>query len=130
MTLMQRWRAFYHHSQFRKLRRRLAPYSFGIFIASSVLLAVGITLINMALYVTSGASSIDISRPSYQAVRESVTTQKEEKVDFDASSKLTTKTIDLFKKLEAEAAASRANVTAHNDKIIDDESLGIPAAGN
>lgn len=120
----------YHHPRVKMARRRLAPYSFGIFIAAVTVLAVVITGVNMALYVSSGASSIDISRPSYQEVRDSITKEQEKMVDFDESSKISTSTIDVFTKLETDAARSRANVSAHNDKSLDDDSLGIPPNGN
>ena len=71
-------------------RHRLAS---GITLVIAV--AILLTTINMWLYVHSGASGLDLSRPGYDVVRENIRSVKNEPT-FAAEGPLTTEIIDFY----------------------------------
>lgn len=60
-----------------------------------IVVAVALTMLNMWLYVHSGASGLDLSRPGYDVARENVRTQRNEP-QFSAEGPLTRDIIDSY----------------------------------
>lgn len=72
-----------------KIKRRVSPFS--LMISGSILIACVLVWVSMQLYKSSGAAQLDLSRPSYQDVREEAekNTQKVKSTDsFSAIGKL------------------------------------------
>ena len=82
--------------------------------------------VSMALYSSSGAAQLDLSRPGYQSVRE----QASRTSDFEgypATGKLDSKAISEFKTLYDKKAKEATAVDSFGGKVMIDQSLSIDA---
>ena len=81
------------------LARKTKFSPFALLICGSIAIALLLVWVSMALYGSSGAAQLDLSRPSYQNVREQAekTTKKVEATEsFSATGKLNSKAFDEF----------------------------------
>lgn len=103
------------------MRHRLA----GLLIIS-VLIAVGLTVVSMVIYSTSGAAQLDLSRPGYRSVSSQV-----EKADaterFDASGEVSESVINGFMGQYQEQASSVKAIDAFNGDPLNPELLEFGA---
>jgi hypothetical protein len=87
------------------------------------LFLVGVAL---ALYVSSGAAQLDLSRPGYKSVREQVT--RTEVFDgFSSNGSLNKDTVDEFRKLYATQAEKATNVDSFAGTVMSDQALSLDA---
>lgn len=98
---------------------------FVILIVASIIVALLLVGISMGLYAQSGAAQLDLSRPSYQAVRSKVKTT--ERFDgFDASKPLDEENLDNFEKMYKQKKSEIKGATgAFSSKVLSDKALGI-----
>lgn len=101
-----------------------------LFIAGSIGIALLLVLVSMALYLSSGAAQLDLSRPGYQSVQNQVEKTETFK-GFPATGSIDEKALDQFQKLFDEQAKQVTTVDAFNPEVLSDQALGIdaPAAG-
>lgn len=97
-----------------------------VFICGSVAIAVVLVLVSMALYASSGAAQLDLSRPGYQSVQSKVE-QTDNFKSFPATGDVDQKTLDQFKKLFDEQVKQVTAVDAFNVNVLNEQSLGIDA---
>lgn len=94
---------------------------------AAVCLVIGITLlltgISVTLYVTSGASGLDLSRPGFAEARNKVS--QESSPTFSSTGKLTSNDMAQFSELYTKERADLKKIGAFNDQAIDDETLGL-----
>ena len=97
-----------------------------LFIAGSIVIALSLVVIALALYVSSGAIQQDLSRPGYKTVQNKV-----DKTDtfksFPASGTVDEKTLDQFRKLYDEQVQRVTASDAFNPDVLNDQALGIDA---
>ncbi len=97
----------------------------GICIVVSLFL-VGVAL---ALYASSGAAQLDLSRPGYQSVRQQAASN--DTLDtFPATGTLDKEAIERFRKLYDERAGQATGVDSFGGTVMSDESLSIDASAN
>lgn len=85
-----------------------------------------LTGVSMTLYITSGASGLDLSRPGIdKKAREAAS--KEDAPTFSASGNLTKKDMDTFMKLYTEQRDKLKRIGNFDDQALSDEALGIVA---
>ena len=99
-----------------------------VFIVGSVCVAAGLVLVSMALYNSSGAAQLDLSRPGYKAVQGEVEQTNTFK-DFPATGSVNSKTIDDFQKLYSKQVQQVTANSAYDPSVLDDQALGIDAPG-
>ena len=109
-------------SPFRQLiiRHRL-PFA----VTGIIVIALIMTAISMSLYITSGTSSLDLSRPGYKQVRNQVITPPSE--SFDATGPMDSKTVAQFKTLFDSQKKALSGLGNFDDTSLDDESLQLQA---
>lgn len=97
-----------------------------LFISGSIVIAVVLVLVSMALYASSGAAQLDLSRPGYQSVQSKV-----EKPDafksFPSTGTVDQKAIDQFQKLYDEQVQQVTSVDVFTVDVLENQALGIDA---
>lgn len=94
-----------------------------IFITLSLIVASALVSVSMFIYVASGASLLDLSRPSYKSVRTEV---KDEQFEgFSASGDVTKETLDKFNELYQRQITPVTGDDAFSGESLSDAALGI-----
>lgn len=94
----------------------------------TVIIAITLTAVSVAMYNSSGAAQLDLSRPGYRSVSDKV--EKSDKIDvYSASGVVTKESIEEFMKLYDEQASKAKAVDAFNGDPLNPEVLefGVPA---
>lgn len=101
-----------------------------LFIGGSLVLAFLLVVIGLALYVSSGASLLDLSRPGYKSVRGEVD-QSDSFQSFPANGPVTHDTVNQFLTLYDKQTRPVIDDDVFNASALDDRTLGIdaPSAG-
>lgn len=105
-------------------RRYLAAHRLPIAIIIAICIAIMLTSVSMSLYVRSGASRLDLSRPGYEKVREQVSEEKDED-SFSASGPMNSKVIDEFQEIYSKRRANLDKLDPFNPSVIDDTSIRL-----
>lgn len=92
-----------------------------------VMLTGMLTGISMWLYIQSGASGLDLSRPGFTNARDGL--QQEAETNFESTGTLTTEDIATFKKLYEKQRTVLDSLSAFDDDTISDENLGLVLNG-
>lgn len=95
-----------------------------LLVGGSIVIAIILVMVSMALYASSGAAQLDLSRPGYQAVQDQVE-QADRFKSFPASGSVDDKTIEQFKKLYEEQVLQVTSVDAFNPDVLGEQALGI-----
>ncbi|MBC7746438.1 hypothetical protein H7Y40_00445 [Pedobacter sp.] len=90
-----------------------------------IFMALVMTAISMSLYITSGTSSLDLSRPGYKQVRNQVVTQKSE--TFDDTGPMDEATAAQFKTLFDSQKKALDGLGNFSDASLADDSLQLQA---
>jgi hypothetical protein len=99
-------------------------YSFPLFIATSILIAIAIVVISMAMYNSSGAAQLDLSRPGYSSVRSKATSSDDFK-GFSSMGGLNQSVINNFKSLYNKQSDKIGSVDAFGGDPLSPDALGI-----
>lgn len=97
-----------------------------LFIGGSIIMAFLLVLASMALYASSGAAQLDLSRPGYKSVQNQVD-QNDNFESFSASGPVTKDTLDQFLKLYQKQVKPVDNADVFSPDTLDDQALGIDA---
>lgn len=102
-----------------------------IFITSSIIIAFMLVSISMALYNSSGAAQLDLSRPGYKSVQDQVD-RTDNFESFPATGTVTSGTLDQFQKLYNKQVKPVDNMDAFSSAPLEDQALGIdtPSSDN
>jgi hypothetical protein len=100
------------------------------FVAGSIIIAILLVFVAMALYASSGAAQLDLSRPGYKSVQNKVD-QSGSFESFSATGTVDKNTLDQFQKIYDKQTKQVDNSDAFSSSALDDQALGIdaPAAG-
>lgn len=107
--------------------RQTTPWErhrFATMIAGSITIAVVLVAVAMALYSSSGAAQLDLSRPGYVSVREKIT-QSNQFEGFSASGEVDKEALDQFRKMYDEQARAATTVESFGGDVLSDEALSI-----
>ncbi|HEU5121718.1 MAG TPA: hypothetical protein VFT59_02640 [Candidatus Saccharimonadales bacterium] len=97
-------------------------------VGGSVVAALFLVGVALALYASSGAAQLDLSRPGYQSVRQQAA-QDDSFDGFPATGTLDDKAIEQFRKLYDERAKQATGVDSFGGDVLSDKSLSIDAPG-
>jgi len=104
-----------------------SQHRFLILIGASIVVALILVGISMALYTSSGAAQLDLSRPGYQAVTGQADNTSSDFASYPSSGKLDTTAINDFRTLYSTQANSAKAVDAFGGDPLDPDALGISA---
>lgn len=107
----------------------LSPWQrhrFTVLIGSTILISLFLVSVALALYASSGAAQLDLSRPGYKSVRGQAV-QSDSFAGFPASGSVDKDTIDQFRTLYDQQAKKATNVDSFGGDVMSDKSLSIDA---
>ncbi len=96
-----------------------------LLIGISLAIAAVLVGISMDLYVSSGASQLDLSRPGYSAVQDKVVKTDSEFNSFDANGPIDKKSVDQFSDLYKSQADKAQAVDAYNGDPLNPSIIGL-----
>lgn len=102
-------------------------HRFLLLIVSSIVIALGLVSVSMALYTSSGAAQLDLSRPGYRAVTSQAITTDKDFEEYSAFGSLDENAINDFRTIYDKQSAKAKAVDAFNGDPLDPEALGISA---
>ncbi len=88
-----------------------------------VLITAVLTGVSMTLYIQSGASGLDLSRPGFSDARKDL--QQDTSVEFTSTGNLTQADVATFKKLYDKQRSILNSLSNFDDESFSDESLGL-----
>jgi hypothetical protein len=94
-------------------------------VIGSIILALLLVVIAMALYASSGSAQLDISRPSYKSVQDQIDNKSFE--SFPATGEVDAAVLDEFLGLYDEQTGRVSSVDAFSPKALEADALGIDA---
>jgi len=100
-------------------------HKFFVFITSSIVLAIVITTISMALYNSSGTAQLDLSRPGYKSVRAQSINEDSGFTAFSSFGELNPKVIKDFKTLYNQRTQKIKSVDAFGGDPLSPEALNF-----
>lgn len=107
-----------------------SKHRFIVLVAMTILISLFLVSVALALYASSGAAQLDLSRPGYQSVRD----QAGHSTSFDgfsATGTLDKKAIDEFRNLYDKQAEKATNVDSFSGNAMNEQTLSIdPPAEN
>ena len=96
-----------------------------LLIAISIGISAVLVGISMALYVSSGASQLDLSRPGYSAVQDQVVKPDSAFNSFDANGAIDKKTVNQFNDLYVKQASKAQSVDAFSGDPLNPSIIGL-----
>lgn len=100
-------------------------HSFLIFVSVSIFLAASLVVISMAMYNSSGAAQLDLSRPGYVSVRSQANSNDISLKTFSSFGGLSQEDIDSFQEAYAIQAKKVTSIEAFSGDPLNPESLGM-----
>lgn len=82
-----------------------------------------LTVLSMSLYIQSGASGLDLSRPGFVNTRDNL--QQESDTTFKSTGELSSEDMATFKRLYDRQRAVLNSLSSFNDDSISDDALGL-----
>jgi hypothetical protein len=104
-------------------------HKFLVAVGGCIIIALFLVGVALALYASSGAAQLDLSRPGYQSVRQQATSNNSMDA-FPSAGNLDKEAIEQFRKLYDERAGQATSVDSFGGNVISDESLLIDAPTN
>jgi hypothetical protein len=103
---------------------RWARHRFMALVAITILISLFLVSVALALYASSGAAQLDLSRPGYQSVRDQAgrTTSFD---SFPANGTLNKEAVDKFRKLYDQQAERATNVDSFGGAAMSEQTLSI-----
>ncbi|MNW95348.1 hypothetical protein D3C86_247610 [compost metagenome] len=107
-----------------------SQHRFLIMIGSSVLISLFLVGVGLALYSSSGAAQLDLSRPGYATVRSEATKSADKYEGFSAAGPIDQDSLEEFRKLFDEQSKKATSFDAFANDVLSESALRIdsPAA--
>ena len=104
-------------------------HRFSLMIILSIILAFILTFVSMALYNSSGAAQLDLSRPGYKDVRSQVVNDDNFQ-DYSSSGSINQAAINEFVSMYHQQAVKTESVDAFGGDPLSTDALGLVPASN
>ena len=101
-------------------------HKFMLLVGLTIVISLFLVGVAMALYSSSGAAQLDLSRPGYQAVRDQIS-QTEDFDGYPATGALDKKALDEFRSLYDKKSKEAMDVDGFGGKVLSDSALSIDA---
>lgn len=106
---------------------RFEQHKFLLLIGMTIVISLFLVAVALALYASSGAAQLDLSRPGYKSVREQVVRSDTFK-GFPATGPINSDTLDQFRALYDDQSKKATNVDSFSAGAMSDQSLSIDDA--
>jgi hypothetical protein len=109
--------------------KNLSPWQrhrFMVLIGLTIVISLFLVGVALALYASSGAAQLDLTRPGYTSVRDKVE-QSDSFEGFSASGPVDKDTLEEFRKLYDEQAERATNFNSFGGDVMSDKTLSIDA---
>lgn len=106
---------------------RLTRHRFIVMIISTILIALFLVGVALALYASSGAAQLDLSRPGYVSVRNQAAKSESPFDSFPANGSIDKGVLDQFRKLYMAQADKATKVDSFGGTVMNDQTLSIDA---
>jgi len=101
-----------------------AQHRFMLLIAMTILISLFLVSVALALYATSGAAQLDLSRPGYTSVRNQAL--RSDAFDgYPSSGAIDKQAIDTFRKLYDKQAEKATNFDSFGGNVMSDQALSL-----
>ncbi|MFI5212744.1 MAG: hypothetical protein ACHQTE_02170 [Candidatus Saccharimonadales bacterium] len=123
-----------NHEELAAEAHSLGPWErhrFMLLVGLAIIVALLLVGVALALYNSSGAAQLDLSRPGYVSVRQQVT-PSDSFQGFPATGPIDQQTLDQFHQLYAKQAQQATNVDSFGGDVMSDQALllGDPTQPN
>ena len=115
--------------RFEAIRRFISAHRLPMAIAGAIGIALLLTVISVSLYIRSGASRLDLSRPGYEKVRDKVKPSSEDD-NFSASGPMNLEVANDFQKLYTKKRTTLSQLDPFDPAVLDDSSIRLITPGN
>ena len=105
----------------------LSPWQrhrFTVLILSTIVISLFLVGVALALYASSGAAQLDLSRPGYTSVRQQAV-ESDSFAGFSSSGPVTKDTLNQFQTMYKQQATQATNVDSFGGDPLNDKSLSI-----
>lgn len=99
-------------------------HRFLVLIGGTIVISLFLVGVALALYASSGAAQLDLSRPGYVSVRQQAV-QSDSFAGFPSSGPVTKDTLDQFRTMYQKQATQATNVDSFGGDPLSDKSLSI-----
>jgi hypothetical protein len=106
------------------VRRFVATHRLTAAIGLAILVALLLTAVSISLYIRSGASRLDLSRPGYEGVREQVNTTNDDDT-FSATGPMNAEVVDQFQTLYTKKRTAVEKLDPFSPTVLSDDSLRL-----
>ena len=105
---------------------RWEQHRFTLLVAGTILISLFLVAVALALYASSGAAQLDLSRPGYTSVRDRAV--RSDTFDgYSATGPINKETINQFRTLYDKQAEQATNVDSFSGTVMSDQALSIDA---
>lgn len=108
----------------RAVEKKSSQTKIIIGLSLAIVIALILTVISVGLYISSGVSRLDLSRPGYEPARQGVNEKSATKT-FDNSGDMDAKAIGEFTELYDEQQSVLENTSSFSDNNLDDAQLNF-----
>jgi hypothetical protein len=102
-----------------------SQHRFLIMIGSAVAISLFLVGVGLALYSSSGAAQLDLSRPGYATVRSEATKAADKYEGFPATGQIDKDALKQFRELFSEQSSRATNFDAFANDVLSDSALKI-----
>lgn len=106
------------------IESRFSKHKMFVLVSSSIIVALILVIVSMALYSSSGAAQLDLSRPGYQSVQDKLG-RSDTFESFPANGPVNSQTLEQFLRLYDRQIKSVQGSSPFNPESLSDHSLGI-----
>lgn len=104
---------------------RWQQHRFMLMIGATILISLFLVSAALALYASSGAAQLDLSRPGYVSVRDQANTSTDDFDSFPASGEINEKTLDQFRKQYDKQAKKATGLDSFGGEAMSDQALSL-----
>ena len=101
-------------------------HRFMLMIGITIVIALFLVVVSLALYNSSGAAQLDLSRPGYQSIRQQAT-DSETFTSYPATGELDKEALNTFRTMYSEQSKRLTEVNSFGGNVMSDKSLSIDA---
>lgn len=112
----------------RKTQSLINRYKLLFGVGSAIVICLFLTVFSVLLYVVTGTSKLDLSRPGYEGARQKVTRTSANENSFGATGALDRKTVDAYLEKYKKQSQALGKYDHFDPKLLDDGPLGIGPA--
>ena len=111
------------------IRNMIERHSLLMGIIGVLIIAILMTIINMTLYVVTGTSKLDLSRPGYESVRKEVSSEDKQNQEqsFSSSGPITKELIDEYVKSYRKKEQALKRYDTFDPTVLDNAQLNLPS---